>query len=239
MEKIYAPYVLYKNLDGFYNETKLLKEINFEELLKNKSVIESYYGDEIKVESINGIFEDNKVIFIENNSPVLVSVEDVIKETTKTFISLLSECINAKYMDYKRYEEDLSFEDKIVLILKNFNVEIDINNKIDFNEDKYLNLAKKLSHYCQIYINEVKFQNYLKEVCKVTQIVNTFLAQNETLNILPKDAHHRSFNIDEVENSSGVREYYFKNSENSLYDHINFYTLKLMNKVDNKIKNKM
>lgn len=239
MEKIYAPYVIYKNSNGFYNETKLLKEINFEELLKNKGLIESYYGDQIKVNSINGIFENNKIIFIENNVPVLVSIEDVVKETTKAFISLLSECIHAKYMDHKRYEEDLSFKEKVVLILRNFNVEIDTNNKKVFNEDEYLNLAKKLSHYCQIYINEVKVQNYLKEVFNVTKIVNTFLAQNETLKILPEDAHYRSFNIEESENNDGVMEYYFKNSEGSLYDHINFNTLKIMNKVDNKIKNKI
>lgn len=148
----------------------------------------------------------------------------------------MKEAINANYMDYKRYKDDLSLKEKIILILKNFKYSNEINDKSDFNEESYIKIVKNLSHMSQIYVNDINIQNYLKEISSVVKIVNTFLAENGAINFSAKESHYSSFNIEEFENDNGIMEYYFKVSEHDIDKHINFNSLSILNRYEIKSK---
>lgn len=238
MKNIYAPYLTYKKLNGFSYQTKFLKELNFKYLIENNGFVESHYGEKIKVTSVVGAFEDNKIIFIEDNKPVLLSTDFIVKEATINFKYLLNEAVKANYMDYKRYENDLTFKEKVILILKNLNLELNIE-KEEFDEDKYLNFAKNISHLSLLFLNDTKKENYLKEISKIVKIVNTFLAKNGSLKISPDDSLDMFFNIDKEYEAEGIVKYYFISREQELDNYIEMNSFKLMNKVDGRLKIKV
>lgn len=83
MTELYVTYVLYKDKNGFYNETKICREVDLEDIIEKNGLIESFYGENVYVESFNGLNKDNQIIFIKNNSLFYVPISDVVKEITE------------------------------------------------------------------------------------------------------------------------------------------------------------
>lgn len=229
MEKIYAPYVLYKDNSGFIYETKLLEEIDLQQLLNNNGYINTYYGERLKIESINGNFINGNIIFVKEGKITEVSIDNIIENATNLFTSLAYEAINAPYMNYKRDVNDTSKAEDIAAILKNFGYNVDLENNKKFNKEDYLKISKELSHYYSIHIGlEDKEKNeYLRDIKRITLALNTIIAENDGIDYTPADAPKKHFMTDSVE-ENGETKYYFKSTNSILYDAKNFKSLVLL-----------
>lgn len=229
MEKIYAPYVLYKDNSGFIYETKLLEEIDLQKLINNNGYINTFYGEKVKVESINGNFINGNIIFIKEGEILEVPIDNIIEKATNLFTSLAYESINAPYMNYKRDANDTSKAEDIAAILKNFGYNVDLENNKKFNKEDYLKSSKELSHYYSIHIGlEDKEKNeYLRDIKRITLALNTIIAENGGIDYTPEDAPKKHFMTDSFE-ENGEEKYYFRSTNSILYDAKNFKSLILL-----------
>lgn len=231
MNIIYAPYVIYKDESGFYNETKFTNDIDFNILEKQNGVVTSYYDELVKVEAINGILSNNNIILVRDNKMVELSFNELEKKATNLFIQLAKEAINGEYMDYKRDDKDWSIAQNIAEILKNFGETIDLEDKKEFNKENYLKLAKELSFYYSLHVpmENKEIHNYIREIRNVTTCINTILATNDVLDYTPKEAPYKHFRVNDVENEDGETDHYFDYSRVELFESKNFYSLQILN----------
>ncbi len=221
MNKIYAPYIIYKENSGFYNETKFHDDIDVDEFIKNKGIITSYYGYKVKAECINGVLsEKGNNIIVNDGKLVEITQDEVVKKITDLFIKLSYEAINAKYMDYKRDDKDVSIAENIAVMLNNFGYKVDLNDKKEFNEENYLTLAKELSLYTFIHMPNVEkdCKIYINKIKSVIRALNTTLAVNDVLNCDANDSPSHQFNIDSYENCDGILIKNFKYSSLEFYE---------------------
>lgn len=213
MNKIYAPYLIYKDKDGYYKETKYNSEIDFDVLEKNSGIIESFYNETVKVEAIND-FRNNNFILIKDNKPLEVSKEFVLNNLRNLFIEILKEFSKSKYIDYKKDDDFISFKEQISKILINFNEQIDLNSINDFNENNYLNKVKEISLYTSLsFPLEYKMENlYSKQIKVVIKSLNTILAVNEEIKVDPENASEKYFNLTVKNDENGDFKKVFKYS---------------------------
>ncbi len=214
MNKIYAPYLIYKDKDGYYKETKYHADIDFDILEKNSGIIEGFYNEDVKVEAVNGNFSNNNFIFIKDNKPLEVSQDFVLNNLRNLFIEILKEFSKSNYLDYKKDEDYISLKEQISKILINFNEKIDSNNIKNFNEAAYLNKVKEISLYNSLtFPLENKKENlYSKQIKVVIKSLNTILAANEEINIDPEDASEKYFNLTIINDENGDFKKFFKYS---------------------------
>lgn len=213
MNKIYAPYLIYKDKDGYYKETKYNSEIDFDVLEKNSGIIENFYNEPVKVEAIND-FRNNNFILIKDNKPLEVSKEFVLNNLRNLFIEILKEFSKSKYIDYKKDDDFISFKEQISKILINFNEQIDLNNINYFNENNYLNKVKEISLYTSLsFPLEYKMENlYSKQIKVVIKSLNTILAVNEEIKVDPENASEKYFNLTVKNDENGDFKKVFKYS---------------------------
>lgn len=240
MTKIYAPYVIYKDESGFYNETKFINDIDFDILEKQNGLVTSYYDDEVKVEAINGVLSNNNIILIRDNKMVELSFNELENKVTDLFIQLAKESIHAEYMDYKRDDKDWSIAQDIAEILKNFGETIDLEDKKEFNKENYLKLAKELSFYYSLHVpmENKEIHNYIREIRNVTTCINTILAVNDVLDYTPEEAPYKHFRVNDVENEDGETDHYFNYSRAELMDSKHFPSLQVLNSSKQKANKK-
>lgn len=237
MEKVYVPYIIYKESSGFFNETKFQAELNIDELLKNDGIVTSFYDEQVKVECLNGVLSENgNHILIKDGKAVEITQDEIVKKITDLFTKLSYEAINAKYMDYKRDDKDISNAENIAVMLSNFGYKVDLNEKRTFNEENYLNLAKELSLYTSIYLPlaNKETMHYIHEIKKTTMALNTTLAVNDVLKFTADDAPARQFSINSYEDADGNNVYSFNYSSLDLIEARTFRSLYILNATKNK-----
>lgn len=213
MNKIYAPYLIYKDQNGFYNETKYHSDIDFDVLEKNSGIIDSFYGEKILVKAINGNLINDKFIFIENSKPLEISKEFVLQKSKEIFIEILKEFSNYKYIDYKKNKDDISFKEKILKIFNAFNLDIKFDHKNKFDKKKYLDNVKEISLYTSLSFPLENKQEilYLKKIKNIVKSLNTILAIEE-IKIDPEKVSEKYFNLTISTNENGELKKIFKYS---------------------------
>lgn len=176
---MYIPFIYEQTKDGFWSETKFMKEIDtFPEQF---SEIESFYGNVIFA-NVNHIDEKGNNVFIENNSMVSLSKEETKERLEKEINIFTSLIFNSGSVDLLQANiNEKSAYENILDKLKEHNI-LNIDLRMDFKKKKYIQCINNIN-LLLAFSNNGFDRHFCFKFRAIIRAVTTLLIFNDKLNV--------------------------------------------------------
>lgn len=205
--KLYVNYILCKTPDGLYADHKFRNELDLDEVKRNNGLITTFYDETYPF--VNVASTESK------NGHVITVKDGEFKETTKKelennvhqcLLSMINQAHAAEYIDYKRYEYDLSILDSLKLVAEKLKIELTPANH--FDKEIYFNAYNGLTENITLntFVGMDDLAKKFRDIRFIAMGLNTFIVSEGTIDLEAKNVHYSPnyfIDKDEYEDDAG------------------------------------
>lgn len=180
MSKYTINFIIVENELGL-SISKLKPNSSDDLLLLSGNNIKNFYDENVSFKNIYGVLNEyGDTVLIENDKYVNYSAKQIYEKAVLAFKDLLGEVTKAKYISYKRNDDEDSVLENLHKINKKLGIEI-LPEKGIFNQKKYIELYKNFSLYALSYVNDSDIKNNLTQLKNLMKGINSFLVANDSI----------------------------------------------------------
>lgn len=197
---LFIVYLLCKDQDGLYIETKFMSELNLEDIKKNNGFVKTFYDENLEFVNITSTLSENgHPLMVKDNKFQEITLKEIETNIHNALTIMINQAYAGAYIDHKRDVDDTSILDSLKVVANKLKLNTTPANK--FDQEIYFNAYKALSE--NIALNTAiipdEFGQKLKSIRSLTIGLNTFIASEGTIYLDAATASKSNYYINSYE----------------------------------------